>query len=82
MRPFSFILLLLAALNSGCAGSYTMMEENIENGMVVGEEKVSIGSDGRIENIRQKGYFPGNPYLDAYKYDGENLGPNAPGYIP
>ena len=74
--------LLLSLLISGCGGPYVMERLNIENGMVVGEEEVVVESDGQVTGVSQDGYVPDNRYLDSYKYGDDNLGPNAPGYIP
>jgi hypothetical protein len=49
--------------------------------MVVGSESMTV--DGEGEAVRKEGYMPTNPYQeDVLNDDNENLGPNAPGYIP
>ena len=35
-----------------------------------------------VTAVDQEGYVGDNRYLDDYETDDDNLGPNAPGYIP
>ncbi len=55
---------------------------DVESGMVVGEEQVFIDGSGQVSHVGQEGYIPGNRYLEDCEYGDEDLGPNAPGYIP
>lgn len=71
---------LLCALSLGGCGPYVMERVNIENGMVVGVEDVAVDGSGRVAGVQQDGYLPDDRYLKAYEY-GDDLGPNAPGYI-
>jgi hypothetical protein len=71
---------LAGLLSTGCGGPYTVEEENIQDGMVTGSETVEM-DDGQEQVLDREGYMPESPYEEAIKND-ENLGPNAPGYIP
>ena len=74
---------LLSGLSlGGCGGPLVMERVEFENGMAVGDEQVAVDGNGRVVGVREDGYIPDDRYLKAYEYDGENLGPNAPGYIP
>jgi hypothetical protein len=71
---------LAGLLSTGCGGPYTVEEENIEDGMVTGSETVEM-DDGQEKVLDQEGDVPETPYQKALE-DDENLGPNAPGYLP
>ena len=58
-----------------------MERVDFEDGMVVGDEQVAVDGGGRVVGVREDGYVPDDRYLKAYEY-GDDLGPNAPGYIP
>jgi len=49
--------------------------------MVVGDEQVAVDGSGQVVGVREDGYIADDRYLKAYEY-GDDLGPNAPGYIP
>jgi len=72
--------LLLSLSISGCAGPLVMERVDFEDGMVVGDEQVAVDGGGRVVGVREDGYVPDDRYLKAYEY-GDDLGPNAPGYI-
>jgi hypothetical protein len=74
-----FVAALLAA---GCGGPYVMEEVNVRDGMVVGSEAVAVDGSGQVTAVDQEGYLGDNRYLDDYETGDDNLGPNAPGYIP
>ena len=71
---------LLSLSISGCGGSFVIERVDFENGMVVGDEQVAVDGSGRVVGVREDGYVPDDRYLKAYEY-GDDLGPNAPGYI-
>ena len=72
---------LLCSLSiSGCGGAFVMERVDFENGMVVGDEEVAVDASGRVDGVREDGYIADDRYLKAYEY-GDDLGPNAPGYI-
>ncbi|MGB5453406.1 MAG: hypothetical protein WBN02_13020 [Sedimenticolaceae bacterium] len=73
---------LLGLLIGGCSGPYMVEEENIQDGMVTGEESVAVDGSGRVTDVEQQGFVPNNRFLDDYETGDVNLGPNAPGYIP
>ena len=81
MRTGIFWILLASVLIGGCAGPYTMESVTVENGMVVGVEQVDVDGSGQITGVSQDGYVPDNRYLKSYEYGGEDLGPNAPGWV-
>lgn len=62
------------------AALFVMESVNVEDGMVVGDEQVIVDCNGQVISDREEGYVPQDRYLKAYEY-GDNLGPNAPGYI-
>lgn len=77
-----FLLCVLCGLSiCGCGGSFVMERVDFENGMAVGAEQVDVDADGRVAEVREQGYVGDDRYLKAYEY-GDDLGPNAPGYIP
>ena len=82
MNKNGLTLLLLGLLIGGCSGPYVVEEENIQGGMVVGRESVSVDSEGQVTDVDREGYVPEDRYLDDYETGDVNLGPNAPGYIP
>jgi|MudIll2142460700_1097286.scaffolds.fasta_scaffold311989_1 hypothetical protein len=82
MRNRTLACLLLGLFATGCSGPYVMEEENIQDGMVVGSEAVAVDGAGQVTAVDQEGYVPNNRYLTDYEDGDENLGPNAPGYIP
>ena len=65
---------------AGCGGSVVIERVDFENGMAVGAEQVDVGAEGRVGEVREEGYIADDRYLKAYEY-GDDLGPNAPGYI-
>jgi len=71
---------LVCLLLSGCGGPLVMERVDFENGMVVGDEQVAVDASGRVDSVREDGYIADDRYLKAYEY-GDDLGPNAPGYI-
>jgi hypothetical protein len=79
-RPALAFLLCSLSL-SGCGGSLVMERVDVEDGMVVGDEQVAVDADGQVVGVSQQGDIRGDRYLKAYEY-GDDLGPNAPGYIP
>jgi len=80
MYKKTLVIMLAGLLSTGCAGPYTVEEENVQDGMVVGSETVEM-DDGQEQVLDREGYIPDSPYQDALEND-VNLGPNAPGYIP
>ena len=74
--------LLFSLLVAGCSGPYVVEEQNIQDGMVTGEESVAVDGSGRVTDVEQEGFVPNNRFLDDYETGDVNLGPNAPGYIP
>ena len=72
--------LLVCLWLSGCGGPLVMERVDFENGMVVGDEQVAVDASGRVDSVREDGYIADDRYLKAYEY-GDDLGPNAPGYI-
>lgn len=72
---------LLCGLSiSGCGGSFVIERVDFENGMAVGDEQVAVDAAGRVVGVGEDGYIADDRYLKAYEY-GDDLGPNAPGYI-
>ena len=71
---------LVCLLLSGCGGPLVMERVDFENGMVVGDEQVTVDASGRVDSVREDGYIADDRYLKAYEY-GDALGPTAPGYI-
>lgn len=80
--PGRFLLCLLCCLSiCGCGGSWVVERVDFENGMAVGAEQADVDASGRVTDVREQGYIADDRYLKAYEY-GDDLGPNAPGYIP
>ena len=73
---------LVGLLLAGCSGPVVMEEVAVRDGMVVGTEDVAVDGSGKVTAVDQEGYVGQNRYLDDYETDDDNLGPNAPGYIP
>lgn len=73
---------IVGLLLVGCSGPYVMEEATVRDGMVVGTEDVAVDGSGKVTAVDQEGYVGDNRYLDDYETDDDNLGPNAPGYIP
>ena len=80
MHKHTLSYILISLLISGCGGPFVMERVNIEDGMVVGDEQVIVDGNGQVISDSEDGYVPQDRYLKAYEY-GDNLGPNAPGYI-
>lgn len=80
LRKRVWAYLLCSLLLSGCGGPLVMERVDFENGMVVGDEQVTVDASGRVDSVREDGYIADDRYLKAYEY-GDDLGPNAPGYI-
>jgi hypothetical protein len=80
LRRLILVCLFAGLPLTGCGGSFVMERVDFQNGMVVGDEQVEV-DDGQVVGVSQDGYVPGNRYLKAYEYN-DDLGPNAPGYIP
>jgi hypothetical protein len=82
MQPRTLMFFLVSLLISSCSGPYVMEEVNVQDGVVVGEKEVDVGANGQITGESEEGYVPNDRYLDDYQDGGQNLGPNAPGYVP
>jgi len=82
MRNRHLLYLCACLFISGCGAPYTMEEVNVQNGVVVGEEQVDVNGDGQVTGTSEEGYVPNDPYLDDYEDGNQDLGPNAPGYVP
>ena len=80
MSRFILAYLLCSLALSGCGGPFVMERVDIENGWVVGDQQVAVDGSGRVVGEREEGYVGDDRYLKAYEY-GDDLGPNAPGYI-
>ena len=77
-RVLAYLLCSLSI--GGCGGPLVMERVDFEDGMVVGDEQVAVDAGGRVDAVREDGYIADDRYLKAYEY-GDDLGPNAPGYI-
>ncbi|MFZ4538459.1 hypothetical protein [Propionivibrio sp.] len=82
MRNRTVLYLLLGLLIGGCGGPYVMERVDFQDGMVVGDEEVVVDGNGQVTGVSEEGYIPDDRYLKSYEYGDDNLGPNAPGYIP
>jgi hypothetical protein len=80
VRPSSY--LIAGLLVAGCSGPVVMEEVDARDGMVVGAEAVAVDGSGQVTAVDQEGYVGQDRYLDDYETGDDNLGPNAPGYIP
>jgi len=81
LRKLVLVCVLGGLAVGGCGGPLVMERVDVENGVVVGAEQVELDASGQVAGVREDGYIADDRYLKAYEYD-DNLGPNAPGYIP
>jgi hypothetical protein len=79
LRSLVLVCLLCSLVVAGCGG-FVMERVDVENGFVVGDEQVAVDASGQVVGVREDGDIADDRYLKADEY-GDDLGPNAPGYI-
>jgi len=80
LRSLVLVCFLGSLAVSGCGGAFVMERVDVENGFVVGDEQVDVDARGQLIGVQEDGTIANDRYLKAYEY-GDDLGPNAPGYI-